>query len=64
MRQYADKAARISELTRDLSELLPELVPLLQGKIKPVPCKPPACRPTTRLARCSTASSSKAAWKL
>jgi glycolate oxidase iron-sulfur subunit len=33
--QYADKAARIGALTRDLSELLPELVPLLQAKIKP-----------------------------
>ena len=32
---YADKARRISELTRDLSELLPELVPALHGKVKP-----------------------------
>jgi len=32
---YADKAARIGALTQDLSELLPELVPLLQAKIKP-----------------------------
>ena len=31
---YADKAARIGALTRDLSELLPELVPLLKGKLK------------------------------
>jgi len=31
---YAEKAARISALTRDLSELLPELVPLLAGKIQ------------------------------
>ncbi len=30
---YAQKAARISELTRDLSELLPELVPALRGKV-------------------------------
>ena len=30
---YAAKAARVSELTRDLSELLPELVPLLRGKL-------------------------------
>ena len=30
---YADKAARISDLTRDLSELLPDLVPLLRGKV-------------------------------
>ena len=32
---YADKARRISELTRDLSELLPMLVPVLQGQLKP-----------------------------
>jgi glycolate oxidase iron-sulfur subunit len=32
---YADKAARISALTRDLSELLPQLVPALQGRVKP-----------------------------
>jgi glycolate oxidase iron-sulfur subunit len=31
---YADKAARISALTRDLSELLPDLVPKLQGKLR------------------------------
>src|SRR3990167_3616885 len=30
---YAEKAARISELTRDLSELLPELVAQLRGKV-------------------------------
>ena len=33
--QYADKARRISALTRDLSEWLPELTPALQGKLKP-----------------------------
>ena len=33
--QYADKAARIGALTKDLSELLPELVPLLKDKLKP-----------------------------
>jgi glycolate oxidase iron-sulfur subunit len=32
---YADKAARISALGRDLSELLPGLVPVLQGKMNP-----------------------------
>ncbi len=32
---YADKARRISELTRDLSELLPDLVPALRGRVKP-----------------------------
>ena len=31
---YAAKAARIGALTRDLSELLPDLVPLLQGKVR------------------------------
>jgi glycolate oxidase iron-sulfur subunit len=31
--EYAERAARISELTRDLSELLPELVPLLRPKL-------------------------------
>jgi len=33
--RYAAKAARISALTRDLSELLPELVPTLQAVIRP-----------------------------
>ena len=32
---YADKASRISALTRDLSELLPELVPALRGRVQP-----------------------------
>jgi len=31
---YAARAARVSEMTRDLSELLPELVPLLRGKLR------------------------------
>jgi len=31
---YADKAERISALTRDLSELLPDLVPLLKTKVR------------------------------
>jgi glycolate oxidase iron-sulfur subunit len=30
---YADKARRIAEITRDLSELLPDLVPALRGKV-------------------------------
>jgi glycolate oxidase iron-sulfur subunit len=34
---YAAKAARVSELTRDLSELLPELVPVLRAKLKAAP---------------------------
>jgi glycolate oxidase iron-sulfur subunit len=32
---YADKARRISELTKDLSELLPHLLPDLQKRIQP-----------------------------
>ncbi|MEY2770982.1 MAG: putative Glycolate oxidase iron-sulfur subunit [Pseudomonadota bacterium] len=32
---YADKAARISALTRDLSELLPQLMPELSARIRP-----------------------------
>ncbi|HWP18542.1 MAG TPA: glycolate oxidase subunit GlcF [Burkholderiaceae bacterium] len=32
--QYAEKAQRISELTRDLSELLPDLVPRLKPMLK------------------------------
>ena len=32
---YAEKAARISELTKDLSELLPHLMPSLQARIRP-----------------------------
>ncbi|HSV84188.1 MAG TPA: glycolate oxidase subunit GlcF [Ramlibacter sp.] len=32
---YAAKARRISELTRDLSELLPQLVPLLRDQVRP-----------------------------
>jgi len=31
---YADKAKRISELTKDVSELLPELTPLLKPKVR------------------------------
>jgi glycolate oxidase iron-sulfur subunit len=31
---YAEKARRISELTRDLSELLPDLVPTLKAKVR------------------------------
>lgn len=34
---YADKAARISELTRDLSELLPGLAEALRGKLQDGP---------------------------
>jgi glycolate oxidase iron-sulfur subunit len=34
---YAARAARVSELTRDLSELLPELVPVLRAKLSSAP---------------------------
>ncbi|MBE7942312.1 MULTISPECIES: glycolate oxidase subunit GlcF [Ramlibacter] len=34
---YAEKAARISALTRDLSELLPDLVPALKERVRPAP---------------------------
>ncbi|MDH5539390.1 MAG: heterodisulfide reductase-related iron-sulfur binding cluster, partial [Rhizobacter sp.] len=33
---YADKARRVSELTRDLSELLTDLVPLLKPRLGPL----------------------------
>jgi glycolate oxidase iron-sulfur subunit len=33
--EYADRAARVSELTRDLSELLPDLTPRLQDRLRP-----------------------------
>ena len=32
---YAAKARRISELTKDLSELLPDLVPVLKARVRP-----------------------------
>jgi len=34
---YASKAQRISALTRDLSELLPDLVAALRGRLRPAP---------------------------
>ena len=33
--EYAKKASRIADLTRDVSELLPDLVPALKGKVTP-----------------------------
>ena len=36
---YADKARRIAELTRDLSELLPELVPKLKARVHNGPAR-------------------------
>jgi glycolate oxidase iron-sulfur subunit len=32
---YAEKARRVSELTRDLSELLPDIVAAVRGKVRP-----------------------------
>lgn len=34
---YADKAERVSQLTRDLSELLPDIAPALRGRLRNVP---------------------------
>ena len=33
--RYADRAARVSELARDVSELLPDIVDALQGRVRP-----------------------------
>jgi glycolate oxidase iron-sulfur subunit len=37
---YADQARRVSELTQDLSELLPTLVPALRDRLAAVPTRP------------------------
>ena len=46
---YAAKAARISALTRDLSELLPTLVPALRGRLANLPRGPVAYHPPCTL---------------
>ncbi len=46
---YADPAARISALARDLSELLPDLVPALRGKVRPGQARPLAFHPPCTL---------------
>ena len=46
--QYAEKAARVSALTRDLSELLPDLVERLRRRIQP-PAAPLAYHPPCTL---------------
>ncbi|MGD9773325.1 glycolate oxidase subunit GlcF [Diaphorobacter sp.] len=46
--QYAGKAARISSLARDLSELLPDLVERLRGRVNP-PAAPLAYHPPCTL---------------
>ncbi|WP_313070520.1 glycolate oxidase subunit GlcF, partial [Melaminivora sp.] len=45
---YAERAARVSELTRDVSELLPELVPALRDRVRP-PAAPLAYHPPCTL---------------
>ena len=47
--QYAEKAARISALARDLSEILPELVPALKDKVQPEGAKRLALHPPCTL---------------
>jgi glycolate oxidase iron-sulfur subunit len=47
--RYAEKAARISALTRDLSELLPELVPALRERLRAEPRGPVAYHPPCTL---------------
>ncbi|MFN7483841.1 MAG: glycolate oxidase subunit GlcF [Betaproteobacteria bacterium] len=44
---YADKAQRISALTRDLSELLPDLVPALKPRLQKTPARGVAKRGET-----------------
>ena len=46
---YAAKAQRISALTRDLSELLPELVPLLKARVSALPAGALAYHPPCTL---------------
>jgi len=46
---YAERAQRISALTRDLSELLPELVPALQRKLRRGPAQKLAFHPPCTL---------------
>jgi hypothetical protein len=61
--QYADKAARISALTRDLSELLPDMLPELVDKLRTASRCHGLPWPTTRPARCSMGRNCAAAWK-
>ena len=46
---YRDKATRVSELARDVSELLPELVPQLAGRIRPEAAGPLTFHPPCTL---------------
>jgi glycolate oxidase iron-sulfur subunit len=47
--QYADKAAQVSALARDLSEMLPQLVPVLKGRIRTERAKRLALHPPCTL---------------
>ena len=47
--QYAEKARRVSELTRDISELLPGLVPALKGQLRSMPAGKLAFHPPCTL---------------
>ncbi len=46
---YADKARAVSELTRDLSEMLPDLVPLLKPKLRSIKTRRLAFHPPCTL---------------
>jgi glycolate oxidase iron-sulfur subunit len=46
---YAGKAERVAALTKDLSELLPELVPALKEHVRPGPAKALAYHPPCSL---------------
>ena len=46
--RYAERAARVSQLARDVSELLPDLVPRLQGRVR-APAAPLAWHPPCTL---------------
>lgn len=61
--QYATKAERISSLTRDLSELLPALLPELATKLQGRVNQPDTLYAYHPLARSSTARSCAAGWR-
>lgn len=60
---YAAKAERISALTRDLSELLPALLPELAAKLQGRVNQPDTLYAYHPLARCSTARSCAGVWR-
>lgn len=61
--QYATKAKRISSLTRDLSELLPAVLPELAAKLQGRVNQPDTLYAYHPLARSSTARSCAAGWR-